>query len=359
MAIRLNKRRSTFNSYESFSDLVFCTLVLFLVLVVGLAIMLSRRAKQVAVDAAEVEQRQVELVRIESEIGRQQRTLDQQTRRMADRQDALDALENAIAQQQQRVDEMLGTNRFTEAPDPPQLVVAYEWPSEDQLLVHPVAAEIIAASRAPAGLDPAGEQAYFTELRTRFLEQAQAVPGLTPDQYRAVRRAIVPGLDRNNQPLWMRESFRTDLSMVVTGAMNADYSIAWRDRDRTESLLNRLRAGSAYRQLWSGQETPTRDAKPGRATLLLGVQEDEQGGQEVVVEDQTLSAAQMRRVLEALGGGIAVQYQPLEGQPKAPPAWFVEQVLTPTGFVYPAPALPKLTGSPPVDDGTQTQPSDD
>jgi len=52
--LNLPQRKSTFNFFESFSDLVFCTLVLFLVLILFLAVNVNQKVVAVQEDEQDI-----------------------------------------------------------------------------------------------------------------------------------------------------------------------------------------------------------------------------------------------------------------------------------------------------------------
>ncbi len=135
------------------------------------------------------------------------------------------------------------------------------------------------------------------------------------------------------------EAYRTDLSLVISGAVDSDYAYLW-EPVRADNLRSRLQEGKASEAVWQGNSRwDDRVSVPGRPVLRFdavpGVDEVEIGGQQF-----TLS--QFKRILEALGGGgIVVEYEAKRG-PRELPVKIYEEVLRPTGFVIRAPQLDKL-----------------
>ena len=83
----LPKRKSTFNFFESFSDLVFCTLVMFLVLVLFLAMNVNQKQEQVAVDQEAVTQTRADIAQAKVDA---ERELAQQLKLREDAKDVFD-----------------------------------------------------------------------------------------------------------------------------------------------------------------------------------------------------------------------------------------------------------------------------
>ena len=235
----LPKRKSTFNFFESFSDLVFCTLVMFLVLVLFLAMNVNQKQEQVESDQqavtvtrAEIEQAKIDA---ERELAEQQKlraeakdVFDREMARVeAERKAMIDKATAAIAAERERIEEerlrinkdlqarqaalavmerevdrqvrvyqqALGTNRFTGLPARPRLVVAYDW-QDSRIGVHPVPAWLVdELNTTPPGLAGQPLADYYAALRSKFMEQVQNAKPLTPRQYRALIRAVSVGLE--------------------------------------------------------------------------------------------------------------------------------------------------------------------
>ncbi|MEM7681734.1 MAG: hypothetical protein AAF288_07245 [Planctomycetota bacterium] len=393
MAIDLSRKRSAFNFFESFSDLVFCALVMFLVLVLFLAVRVGQRAEAVEDSARQVADRRVELSGLEAELadgrGRleeRQSELDMLQQQLTEaramltnqraaanrRADELAGLQSEIQAEAERLRRIAGADRFVSVREAPRLTVAFVWPDPAAPpSVQPIPASLLAEFRRTADLAPDRRQAVFAELRAKFLSLSQEIEPLSPAQYRALVAAVSeaqpPGLGR----VRLEESFRPDLSMVVTGAVAPDFSPRWADPQREAALRTRLRTGEAYRLLWpDGRPAPER-VSPDRPTLRFDVSAspdapiDVAPGRVAVGGGAALSEAQFRRVLEAIGGGqLTVAYQPggtSEQETPALPRAFAERVLEPAGYVVRAPDPEALrTGSQldtvASDPGLETQP---
>lgn len=235
----LPKRKSTFNFYESFSDLVFCALVMFLVLVLFLAMNVNQKQEQVEVNQQavlqtraqieqEAEELQAELVQqqtlrkklgsaFEDELAaierqRQKIISEAEAQMQAERdhiasarkkmeaqfqarQAALATMEQEVDRQRRVYEQALGTNRYTGLPARPRLVVAYDW-QPTRISVHPVPAYLVAElNTTPPGLDGEPLADYYTKLRTEFLKQIKDAEPLTARQYRALVQSISVGLE--------------------------------------------------------------------------------------------------------------------------------------------------------------------
>lgn len=228
----LPKRKSTFNFFESFSDLVFCTLVMFLVLVLFLAMNVNRKQEQVETDQllvketreqieteaaqlqdvlakqeairtklqsefdeelAEIEkQRDAVLAKAQAEIDAERKRIETE---ISARRSALSIMEAEVARQRRVYEQALGANRFTGLPAKPRLVVAYDW-QPTRIGVHPVPAWFVdELNTTPPGLSDAQLAAYYAKLRERFVALIGDAEPLSPRQYRALVRAVSVGLE--------------------------------------------------------------------------------------------------------------------------------------------------------------------
>jgi hypothetical protein len=235
----LPKRKSTFNFFESFSDLVFCTLVMFLVLVLFLAMNVNQKQEQVEIDqqAVTLTRAQIEEARVEAEqelaeqlrlreeakdvFDREMARVEAQRKAIIDeataaiaaerkrieaerarinkelqtRQQALAIMEREVDRQVRVYEQALGTNRFTGLPARPRLVVAYDW-QDNRIGVHPVPAWLVdELNTTPPGLAGQPLADYYASLRAKFMEQVGNAKPLTPRQYRALIRAVSVGLE--------------------------------------------------------------------------------------------------------------------------------------------------------------------
>ncbi|MFI4859250.1 MAG: hypothetical protein ACIAXF_01075 [Phycisphaerales bacterium JB063] len=456
--LNLPKRNSTFNFFESFSDLVFCTLVMFLVLVLFLAMNVNQKQEQVAeeseVVAAKNEALAADLVALQAERDRaaseteQARLIREEAERRAAQAELERLAQEALLDEQRaqvererlRYEQALGSRRFTDPPAPPRLVVAYQW-EERRILVHPVPTWLVdQLNTTPAGLTDAQRADYQAALRGQFLVVASQVDPLTARQYRALVRAmslgiqpmtqrelegvadlgvgfrvlsdgrattrvarLVPGgnaeqagvriddellaLDGEaltpqnvaqvlaryrpgggatlllsragetielglaflpNRQVELVEAYRTDLSMVASGAVDAQYRYLW-EPALADALRGRLQRGEAAGVVWQNfSRTDDKRAVLGRPTLLFDV--DTRRG-DIIIERERFSPEQFRRVLDALGGGGAVVEYVGSIGPYDLPEWVMAECLEPTGFVNRAPQLEMLQAE--EDDDTE------
>lgn len=444
--LNLPKRKSTFNFFESFSDLVFCTLVMFLVLVLFLAMNVNEKQERVEREGAEVAERneQVaeELLALEADRDAAEREAERARliREEAERLAAAAELErlaqqallaeqrDAVERERQRYEQALGSRRFADPPGSPRLVVAYAW-GDLRISIHPVPSWLVTQlNTTPAGLTESQRAEYQAALRAQFLVAASEVPPLSARQYRALVRSMSLGVEpmtqrerdrpvdlgvgfrvtSDGQPttrvarlvpggnaaaagveiedqllslggtvltpetlaatlaeyevgddvdLLLRrggeerrltlvfqqtrlvelvEAYRTDLSMVVSGAVDAQYRYLW-EPSLADALRAKLQRGEASPAVWQNfSRTDGKRAVPGRPTLSFDVDDRRR---EVIIERERFSPEQFRRVLDALGGGgVVVEYSGVLG-PQDLPAWVMDACLRPTGFVNRAPQL--------------------
>jgi len=440
--INLPKRKSTFNFFESFSDLVFCTLVLFLVLVLFLAMNVNQKAEAIEIEgetqrqeiAAEITQLEAdrELARQALEDAQAQNTIAQLRRETLDDQLAqAEAQRQAYDRQRQRYEQALGTHRFTDPAAQPRMVVAYDWQPR-RIRVHPVPAWLIAQMNTdPAGMNDAQRAEYLTALRGRFVEIANQVEPLSPRQYRALMRAmsigiqpmtdrqrkspadlgidfaftsdavatttvarVVPGgnaqhagvrvgdelvalgeqiitpeslaallmqyapgdavrllltragqslavdmVFRQEQLVRVGEAFRTDLSLIISGARDVQYRYLW-EPGLADALRGRLQRGEAADAVWQQyNQTQGKRAAAGRPVLPFDIG---RRGEQIMIGGEVFSADQFRRILESLAGGsVVIEYQADSG-PGELPQWVHDRCMIPTGYVTQAPLLDLL-----------------
>lgn len=235
----LPKRKSTFNFYESFSDLVFCALVMFLVLVLFLAMNVNQKQEQVEVDLEAVTQTRVQIeeeaqqlqaelaeqvalrqkldsefelelasieaqrqdviAKAEAQMKAQRQRIEEERQRMEKdfqaRQSALATMELAVDRQRRVYEQALGTNRYTGLPARPRLVVAYDW-QPNRIAVHLVPAWLVGElNTTPPGLDGQPLADYYAKLRKAFMEHIKGSEPLSPRQYRALVQAVSVGLE--------------------------------------------------------------------------------------------------------------------------------------------------------------------
>jgi hypothetical protein len=416
----------------------------------------QRQTQQQALQA-QAAARQAELDQLQQQVQQRATQLEQQQAQARERQDQLDAMAQATQQRaadlqaqrlqldsmtqrvqadRQRLERMLGTQRFTGTTGPPRIVVAYELRG-DQLRVHPIPAWLIdRLNTRPQGLTPQQQQQREAAIRRQFARLAEQVPPLSPEQYRAViqatsiarvataaaddptatpavslqaqRRpadddsgrgvvaAVEPGgvadvsgvrpgdvlIAMDGQPFGF-----TDIGEVLAGYRSGDEAVLTVQRDGqslqlpvvftsdqtltleqlyrpgmsyylsgatdealnyvepvepAQQLVQRLQSGEAIRRIWgedgvqsAGGQRVTR----GRPVLRFDVAAD---GQRVLVGEALIEPAQLRRLLESVGGGgIAVEYAGQVG-PAVVPDWVVQQVLIPTGYVNQTPELRRV-----------------
>lgn len=119
--MRMLTKRSAFNFYESFSDLIFCTLVLFLMMVLFLVLSIDRRVDDVRTAESGLEQRinyaetelKTKLATAEAKLQDADREIERRTRHVTQQEAQLDDRQSEITSKSRQLDRLLGTRRFT------------------------------------------------------------------------------------------------------------------------------------------------------------------------------------------------------------------------------------------------------
>ena len=151
--MRILEEKSSFNFYESFSDLIFCTLVLFLVLVLFLALNVNRKVEDIRQAEEEVEVRKVQIQEMTESLKIEEHQItirkkaaqkdenDLETRTIAisaERREleaaraSIDQANASIHDAQNRIDRLLGTRRFTGKRGLISFLFAVDWRTRDK-----------------------------------------------------------------------------------------------------------------------------------------------------------------------------------------------------------------------------------
>jgi len=102
MGLALKSRKESFNFYESFSDLLFNTLVLFLVLIVGLILLINSEIKRVQQKDAAVQKELEEAQKITERLRNEEAALDVRKKSLQQQNDTLVKQQEGITQEIQR-----------------------------------------------------------------------------------------------------------------------------------------------------------------------------------------------------------------------------------------------------------------
>lgn len=392
------QRKSTFNFYESFSDLIFCTLVLFLVLVLFLALNVNRRVEDVRAEEADVSERK-----------------------------------EKIAKAGRRIDKILGTNRFAGHSGDPYILLAIQWDGSN-LRFHPIPTWLaLKLTTRLTDLTAAQRTSKDKALLTHWKKLCSETKPLSPEQMRQVfystsfcRRHDIPGIDPSRPYLGVSidddnrvyhlspgfsaakagiavgdtmlsiggiqiqagtngltkvlERFRVGqktivsvkragkmdvidleflpvrevsldtkwfnlLSFVVSGLKDTEGSRILDGKKVNQDLFTRWDSSTRFfidakwrELLWKDRKQDqwmTRLITDKICVLPFDVTADEK---HIRIGKALFSRAQCRRVFQSLSGSIAVEYKPKTG-PKDMPYWVQYEILVPSGFVNNSPDL--------------------
>ena len=205
--LNLPQRKSTFNFYESFSDLVFCTLVLFLVLILFLAVNVNQKVVAVQEVEQEVAQQNAEMkddlveLRAEQEAAElataeatrireeaQRRAAEAERLRLIQEQQLAEQ-RDAAERERQRYEQALGVTRFTDPPAPPRLVVAYQW-EELRIRVHPVPSWLAGPPADEVAPPPAVRWKAETRAKPRVRKRGTGFPKCSTSWHLSSRRML-------------------------------------------------------------------------------------------------------------------------------------------------------------------------
>ena len=368
--MRLREERSTFNFYESFSDLIFCTLVLFVVLVSVLAVNVHRRAtvlterqanllkqadeleaqrEQTATRAQELEEKYeqwkqalINAERTERAAEHNRHMAEEAEARVAELESKLTAAEAAASADRsrlgRRVASAAGINRFVGRIGGTSLALAVDLSGSQPRYV-----PIDAATFADAHAAHPGESADET-IRRRWrliTDNARGRHRFDEDELLDLFKALewrASGGRREEGQLSIRYSLAA--SAIVSGWFNAGGEF---DISHVPESILRLADSvglEAYHEHLVNRVIELRDQTkagdpPTVPVLRFGVTPDREairlGGSEWVPENFV-------ELLRAIGdGGIILEYVPAPQSPDVCPAWVHRKVLVPAGYTSNAP----------------------
>ncbi|MCR9200783.1 MAG: hypothetical protein NXI04_19270 [Planctomycetaceae bacterium] len=327
------RTESSASFYESFSDLIFCTLVLFILLFLALAISVD---KQVTAENEPHEQQPVGPVVDVTALQQQLQQAEQERDRLKIRlsvintpdfqqmEQELQQQQNELTVQSQQLRQLLGSNRFVGRSGRSVLNLAVNVAAAGHWKYVPYPEQLdqdFSVSRN--GETPAAAELRRMVARTEFRSLARR-----SRQYTAVEleHILIDGVQRyqeDDQAKSVVVQMAGGFSSVFSGARNIKGEVA------DERLLRKHLSVDVFQEF--GNRTDN-DIPQGTLPVLQFQLTGEPhhrlscGGVRLTTDDAV-------HLLNAFSGrGVAVEVQP------EAPDWFLEDVLTPTGYINRAPA---------------------
>ncbi len=307
--MKLVQRRHTFNFYESFSDLIFCALVLFVVLVLFLVLKVNRGAVVL------------------------QRNQAEHAKAVAGYETAVEHLESARGElnaQQLEVARMMGTNRFSGQVGATTFTLAFKRINDEYRYI-PLPPAVVDRFSTRERIDET-DQEMFEAGYDLMLEQLRHARPFTEEEL----LAMIAALERN--PPDRGEA--TGSLHFRTHASASGIASDMLDRNMRQSGSGRIRDFQYYffnefiRMISRApREYPN---APQTIPVLHFTIDAEQ--QRIVLGHRRFRPRDMVQILGAFGhGGVIVEYAPPEGETLDLPQWVIDDVLEPSGFTNRAP----------------------
>ncbi len=323
------------STHETFTDLMFCALVVLVLFVLALAIEVSQRVRSSKKEVEAVattpipvleEQELSELTK--EEVAQLSKKMQEQQLEIVQLKISLQQRVAEIESQEQQVQAQLsalnGEQRFTGAREPASLRMAYDYRDEKFYFV---------SSRESEHADSQNSGESFLEYSNRKTKEFVAIAlkarkqrGFSLEEAKAIYRAfstykeVEPsdsGYEIVDSELGI--SYHTHLSGYIVGETEMSSSAV----DLVEMMLLQV-----YRE-----ESPPSDEMYPRVTLVVDA-----AMRTVKVNGIEMDAKSIKEILLSIGGRGAML--DLEGISGAAPDWFREDVLIPAGYISKVPKLP-------------------
>ena len=327
------RTESSSSFYESFSDLIFCTLVLFILLFLVLAISVDKQVtvknepneRQPAGPAIDVSALQQQLQQAEQERDKLKIRLSvMKTPDLQLMEQDLRQQQNELTVQRQQLRQLLGSNRFVGRSGRTVLNLAVNVAPTGHWKYVPYPEQLdqdFSVSRN--GETVAGAELRKMVARTEFRSLARR-----SRQYTAIEleNILIDGVQR-----YQEDDQAKSVVIQMAGAFSSLFSGARNIRGEvtSERLLQKHQSVDVFREF--GQRT---DNDVPRGTLpVLQLQLTGEPHHRLSCGGVRLSTEDVVHLLNAFSGrGVAVEVQP------EAPDWFLEEVLQPTGYINRAPA---------------------
>lgn len=327
-------KKSANNFYETFSDLLFCTLVLFIMLFLMLAAAMEKRVEAV-IEATEDPQKLIEQVQAERDRAQKLQTeLDSLMATIGDDPD-VEKLKESLAKQAADVEglknelkQLVGSNRFTGRSGLTFVNFATDHSGTERrhwFLPQPLSEKMSVSIHKETAAEAAARKKL---CRLEFAALVRASEGFTDKQVSSI---VANGSTlyqvSDEKPVRMHLQTSGQFSVFATGVVDLDGEITAKGAliyKITDEAFDGLNEDNAF-------TAPLTEITGTIPSLIFFPHEDRTltiGGVNVNIFDA-------RGIILAIGGrGAAVEFRP------STPDWVVDEILKPTGYVN---RVPKMT----------------
>jgi len=320
-------RRSTFNFYESFSDLIFCALVLFVVLVLFLVLNVNKGVMTLRQNEAE---HQEAVAALEKE----QRELEQEKDRHARQTVEMIKLAAKVRKHRIEIARIMGVNRFTGRTGPTDFLLLLKVYSGGYTLI-PVPNKVFLNWGVTINNESIQEASERTRLEA--LEIARQGHELSLDEMRDLFRCVqrhsdIAQSEDGSGTGYISYTWNWMANNVVSGWTSVSGEVL------VDDLRDRMVAQGAYvyEEFSRKKVVDVHPVNPPSLPVLMFSVSSED--QEILLGRSIFSPSRFRRILEAFGGaGLIVEYVPGKEDPVKIPDWVVTEVLVPVGYINRAP----------------------
>lgn len=328
--MQLIKSENTTSFYESFSDLIFCTLVLFILLFLVMALSVD---KQVTADQDPVaDEHIVDAEQLQRELDTAKKNLEKvreeakelKSNDIGELEKDLQRQKDELAVQNQQLEQLIGSNRFVGRRGSTRFSFAVDMSRVPWRYI-PYPEEIQALHDTPLNGETASEkQLRQTLAKTQFAKHSQRTRHFTADELQTL---IIEGVTRYADD----DGKAADISLVAAGAFTLVASGAVDVQGRTLSarMLLKVADEDRFQELRRKSDSDPEGNLPTVKFQLTG--DDDRP---LSLGGIPLNTTEAVDFINAFSGrGVAVEVQPLA------PDWFLDEVLKPTGYINRAPAL--------------------
>lgn len=337
--MQLITRKSQFSFFEAFSDMIFCTLVMFIVLFVVLAATMEKRVDAARVPAESPEESEAKIAELRQELEIERNKNVELVTQIADLtkmksqlpasvDDDVDGLAE-VEGLKMELKHLLGSNRFTGRRGDTTVVFASDIAG---VVRRHWFVPVALAERYQANIH--NESAAERREREKACREAFKVITLTQRSYtdEEMSNILVGGLSQYSDGDVAREfvlSSAVYFSALASGIYDTSGNLVSSDQ-YTARLLDSL-SENPFAGINSANATVAKmDEVSGS---LPTIHFDVNGEDELVVGGVAVTAENAKAILSAFGErGVAAEFHP------STPDWVMDRVLEPTGYVNRVPA---------------------